>query len=298
MAQEKLGVVGLGAMGSGIAHNLVSAGADVTVWNRTAAKMEPLVAAGAKSAAGALQVAQAASIIFVCVNDTPDVQQVVLGDGGIADGASPGDLIIDNSTISPQVTREIASQLLERGIHMLDAPISGGPEGAAAGTLSLMVGGEREQFDRASPYFEIIGRTITHVGDNGDGQMVKLVNQILVVGHALAMSEAFLFAAAGGLDLERTLQAVSAGAAGSWMLDHRAPQMIRRDWSPGFTIDMQEKDVKLALAAASELAVPLLVTGMVDDFYRVLQKSGLGGEGNHALVKALERLAGFQLGDS
>jgi 3-hydroxyisobutyrate dehydrogenase len=296
MTQEGLGVIGLGAMGGGIAHNLVAAGAEVVVWNRTAAKMKPLVEAGAKAAQGPAEVAEAASIVFVCVNDTADVRQVVLGDGGIADGASRGDLVIDNSTISPRATREIADRLREQGIHMLDAPISGGPEGAAAGTLSLMVGGDLEQFERARPYFDIIGRTITHVGGNGSGQMVKLVNQILVVGHALAMSEAFLFASAGGLDLRLTLQAVSAGAAGSWMLDHRGPQMIERDWAPGFTIDMQEKDVKLALGAASELGVPLLVTGIVDDLYRVLQKSGLGGEGNHALVKALERLAGIRVG--
>lgn len=296
--KEKLGVVGLGAVGSGIAHNLVSAGLDVTVWNRTPSKMDPLLAAGAAAADGPAQVARDASIVFVCVNDTSDVREVVLGEGGVAEGASPGDLIIDNSTISPQATREMAATLIDRGIHMLDAPISGGPEGARAGTLSLMVGGEAEQFQRARPYFEIIGSTITHAGGNGDGQMVKLVNQILVVGHALAMGEAFLFAEAGGLDLAKTLQAVRAGAAGSWMLDHRAPQMIRRDWAPGFTIDMQEKDVKLALEAATELGVPLLVTGIVDDLYRVLQKNGLGGEGNHALVKALERLSGIRLADS
>jgi len=294
--QEKVGVIGLGAIGGGIAHNLLSAGADVTVWNRTEAKMEPLVAAGAAAAANAAEVARSSSIVFICVSDTPDVEEVLFGDEGILQGASPGDLIIDNSTISPQATREMARRLDSAGIHMLDAPVSGGPEGAAAGTLSLMVGGDRAQFERAKPYLDSIGGTITHVGDNGDGQMVKLVNQILVVGHALAMSEAFLFAAAGGLDLERTLQAVQGGAAGSWMLDHRAPQMIRRDWSPGFSIDMQEKDVKLAVGAASELGVPLLVTGLVDDLYRVLQREGMGGEGNHALVKALERLAGIRLG--
>lgn len=295
---ESLGVIGLGAIGRGIAENLVASGAEVTVWNRTGAKMEPLLAAGAAGADSAAAVARSATMVFVCVSDTPDVEEVLFGEGGVVEGASSGLLIVDHSTISPAATREMARRLKDRGIDMLDAPVSGGPEGAAAGTLSLMVGGDDGPFQRAKPYFDVIGGTVTHVGGNGDGQMVKLVNQILVVGHALAMSEAFLFAAAGGLDLERTLQAVQGGAAGSWMLDHRAPQMIRRDWSPGFTIDLQEKDVKLAVGAASDMGLPLLVTGLVDNLYRVLQREGMGAQGNHALVKALETLAGIRLGES
>jgi 3-hydroxyisobutyrate dehydrogenase len=179
---------------------------------------------------------------------------------------------------------------------MLDAPISGGSEGAQKGTLTIMVGGPADQVERAMPLFGTMGKTITHIGDHGSGQMVKLVNQILVVGHALAMSEALLFAQAGGLDLQKTLDAVSAGAAGSWMLSNRGPQIIKRDWRPGFMIDLQEKDVRLILAEADRLGVPALASSLVFHLYRTLQKAGLGSEGNHALIKALERMSGIEVG--
>ena len=179
---------------------------------------------------------------------------------------------------------------------MLDAPISGGSEGAANGTLSIIVGGDEAQFNRAMPVFEAMGKTITHVGDTGAGQMVKLVNQILVVVTMLGVGEALLFAQAGGLDLEKTLTAVSGGAAGSWSLSNRGPQIIERDWRPGFSIDLQQKDVRLVLEAADQLGVPMLGTGQVFQLYRSLQQQGLGGDGNHALTKALENLAGFEIG--
>ncbi len=200
------------------------------------------------------------------------------------------------STISPHATRVIATKLKGKGAHMLDAPVSGGSEGAARGTLSIMVGGEADQFARALPVFQALGKTITHVGEHGAGQMVKLVNQILVVGNALAMCEALLFAQAGGLDLRKTLDAVAGGAAGSWMLSSRGPQIINRDWRPGFTIDLQQKDVRLILRAADELGVPLLGTGTIFNLYRMLQSQGLGAEGNHALIKALEKLSGIEVG--
>ncbi len=295
MTTERVGFIGLGIMGSGMARNLLDAGCDLWVWNRTAEKMEALVQAGAHEANSARELAEQVDITFICVSDTPDVREVVLGPEGVREGLSAGDLVVDMSTISPQVTVEIAQALAEVQAHMLDAPVSGGSEGAADGTLSIMVGGPAEQFERARPYFEAMGETITHVGDNGHGQRVKLVNQILVVGNALAMSEALLFAAAGDLDLERTLEAVAGGAAGSWMLSNRGPQILARDWRPGFTIDLQQKDVKLALEEAERLGVPALATGLVSNLYRVLQRDGLGGEGNHALVKALERLAGQQV---
>ena len=158
-----------------------------------------------------------------------------------------------------------------------------------------MVGGESAQMERAMPVFSAMGEKITHVGGTGAGQMVKLVNQILVVGNALAMCEALVFAQAGGLDLEKTLAAVSDGAAGSWMLTMRGPQILERDWSPGFTIDLQQKDVRLALVAADELGVPVPITSMAFHYYRVLQAPGLGGDGNHALIKAMERLAGIEV---
>jgi 3-hydroxyisobutyrate dehydrogenase len=293
---EKIGFIGLGIMGQGMARNLLKAGFDLTVWNRTASKADDLAVAGAKVAAGPADLAARCDVILICVSDTPDVQQVILGEGGIIEGIRPGSLVIDHSTISPQVTREIAARLAEKGAYMLDAPISGGSEGAAKGTLSLMVGGPVDQFERVMPYLQAEGKTITHVGDHGAGQMAKLVNQILVVVTQLGVSEALLFAQAGGLDLEKTLDAVKGGAAGSWMLSNRGPQMLRRDWQPGFTIDLQQKDLRLVLEAADELGVPALGTSLVFNLYRTLQARGLGGEGNHALVKALEQLAGVEVG--
>ena len=170
--------------------------------------------------------------------------------------------------------------------------MSGGSEGAAKGLLSIMVGGDPEQFTRALPYLQAMGKTITHVGGSGDGQTVKLVNQILVVGTMLAVSEALTFAKASGVDLQKTLAAVSGGAAGSWMLANRGPQCIARDWRPGFTIDLQQKDLRLVLQAADQVGAPLLATSQIYQLYRVLQQAGLGHEGNHALIKALERLSG------
>ncbi len=293
---EKIGFIGLGIMGNGMALNLLKAGHEVVVWNRTPSRMSAALAAGAQAAERPADVARQCGIIMVCVSDTPDVQQVVLGADGALEGGRAGQLVIDHSTISPHATLEIAQKLNEKGLHLLDAPISGGSEGAAKGTLSIMIGGEVEQFARARPYLEAFGKTITHVGPQGAGQMVKLVNQILVVVTELAVSEALLFAQAGGLDLEATLNAVKGGAAGSWMLANRGPQMIARDWRPGFTIDLQQKDLRLVLEAADQLGVPLLATSAVFHMYRTLQAQGLGGEGNHALVKALEGMAGIRLG--
>ncbi|MBE2197313.1 MAG: NAD-binding protein [Anaerolinea sp.] len=292
---ETIGFIGLGIMGRGMAHNLLKAGFSVRVWNRTAGRMDELVAAGATAGGSPADVAAHSDITFICVSDTPDVQAVVLGENGVIHGARPGSLVVDHSTISPLATQEMAAQLAEKGVHMLDAPISGGSEGAANGTLSIMVGGDAAQFDRALPAFQAMGKTITHVGPNGAGQMVKLVNQILVVVTMQAVGEALLFAQAGGLDLEKTLTAVAGGAAGSWMLSNRGPQVINRDWRPGFTIDLQQKDLRLVLQTADQLGVPLPGVAQVFQFYRTLQQQGLGGEGNHALVKALEHLAGLTI---
>lgn len=290
---ENVGFIGLGIMGRGMAANILRAGFPLTVWNRTAAKMEPLVAAGAQAATTPADLAARSGIIVICVSDTPDVEAVILGPDGVIAGARPGSLVVDCSTISPEATRRLAQTLAARGIGMLDAPVSGGSEGAAKGTLSIMVGGKEADFQRALPVLQAMGKQITHVGDHGAGQTVKLMNQILVVGHALAMSEAFLFGQAHGVDLEKALTALTAGAAGSWMLSHRGPQILRRDWQPGFTIDLQQKDLRLVLAAADAAGVPVPATAFIFQLYRTLQAQGLGGEGNHALIKALEHLAGF-----
>jgi 3-hydroxyisobutyrate dehydrogenase len=292
---ERIGFIGLGIMGRGMAANLLKAGFPLTVWNRTTTRMQELVAEGAHAGASPADVAERSDIVVICVSDTPDVQEVILGERGVIHGARPGSLVIDCSTISPKATREIADKLAERGVFMLDAPVSGGSEGAAKGTLSIMVGGEAEQFARALPVFQAMGKTITHVGGHGAGQTVKLVNQVLVVGNCIAMCEALMFAQAGGVDLRKTYDAISQGAAGSWMFTHRAPQIIARDWRPGFTIDLQQKDLRLVLEAADELGAPVLIASLVFQLYRTLQARGLGNEGNHALIKALEHLAGFQI---
>lgn len=293
---EKIGFIGLGIMGQGMVKNLMKAGFEVNIWNRTPARMDPFCEAGARCCSSPADVAAHSDIIITCVSNTADVEEVILRENGVIYGANEGDLVIDMSTISPDTTRYIAGTLKQKGVEMLDAPISGGSEGAANGTLSIMVGGDEEQFKRALPVFEAMGKTITHVGDIGAGQMVKLVNQILVVVTMLGVSEALLFAQAGGLDLDKTLNAVSQGAAGSWALNNRGPQMIARDWRPGFTIDLQQKDIRLVLEAADKLGVPLLGTGIIFQLYRALQDQGFGGDGNHALVKALENMSGILVG--
>lgn len=294
--REELGFIGLGIMGRGMALNLLKAGHALTVWNRTPARLAPLLAAGARAGLSPADVAAHSDIICLCVSDTPDVQAVTAGPQGVFAGVRPGALIIDHSTISPQATQALGAEAAARGAAWLDAPVSGGSEGAAKGTLSIMLGGAAEQVARAMPYLQAMGKTITHVGPLGAGQMAKLVNQILIVNTMQGIGEALLLAQAGGLDLGKTLEAVSGGAAGSWMLSNRAPQVIARDWRPGFTIDLQTKDLRLALAAADALGIPLPHTGLILSYYRALQTTGQGSEGNHALVKALERLAGMLIG--
>jgi 3-hydroxyisobutyrate dehydrogenase len=293
---ERVGFIGLGIMGRGMARNLLKAGFELRVWNRTASRMDELAAEGASATTNPAGLAAQSDIIIICVSDTPDVEAVIQGENGVIQGAQAGALVIDMSTISPQATQAIAAKLAERSVQMLDAPVSGGSEGAARGTLSIMIGGEAAQVERAMPVFQAMGKTITHVGGTGAGQTVKLVNQILVVGNMLAAAEALLFAQAGGVDLQKALAAVVGGAAGSWMLSNRGPQVLARDWRPGFTIDLQQKDIRLVLSAADELGAPLPGTALIFQLYRTLQAQGLGAEGNHALVKALEHLAGFEIG--
>ena len=293
---EQVGFIGLGIMGQGMARNLLKAGFGLTVWNRTASRADALVSEGATRSGSPADLAAQCDVIVICVSDTPDVEAVLFDEAGVFHGVRSGSLIVDCSTISPIKTQQFAATLAEQGVHMLDAPISGGSEGAALGTLSIMVGGEAEQVERAMPYLEAMGKSITHVGGNGAGQMVKLVNQILVANSMLALGEAFLFAQAGGLDLEKTLKAVEGGAAGSWTLSNRGPQVIKRDWRPGFMIDLQQKDIRLILEAADALGVPLLGCSTVFHLYRTLQNQGGGAEGNHALVRALENLAGIEVG--
>jgi 3-hydroxyisobutyrate dehydrogenase len=291
---SRLGFIGLGTMGHGMALNLLMAGNNLTVWNRTPEKSVDLVCDVAPSP---VELGKTSDIVFVCVSDTPDVEEVVFGENGVINGLESGALVVDHSTISPVATRELATRAGESGVAWLDAPVSGGAEGAVNGTLAVMVGGPAEALDRVRPYMEAYSKTITHIGEEpGSGQMAKAVNQVLVVLNELAASEALLLAQGAGLDLETTLAAVEGGAAGSWMLSNRGPQMIARDWRPGFTIDLQQKDLRIVLDSADELGIPLPGVSLVFQLYRALQSQGLGAEGNHALVKALEQLAGVQLG--
>ena len=214
---ERIGFIGMGIMGRGMAANLLRAGHDVIVWNRSPGRTDDLAAAGAAVAESPAGLARDCSIVMICISDTPDVEQVVRGAGGILAGLKPGALVVDHSTISASATRALAAEVAAAGGHWLDAPVSGGSEGAERGTLSIMAGGDAAQFERARPFLEAFGTTITHVGPVGAGQLVKQVNQILVVVNELAVSEALLLAEAGGLDLDATLEAVKGGAAGSWL---------------------------------------------------------------------------------
>lgn len=277
-------------MGRGMVSNLLAKGHRPTVWNRTPGKAADFDVTEARDLEG---LATDTDVIVICVSDTPDVVEVV---GGLRPGLRPGQLVVDHSTISPSETWRLARELAQDEVNWLDAPVTGGSEGAERGTLATMVGGSESDLKRARPILESYSSSITHLGPVGSGQLAKLVNQILVVGNQMAASEALLFAEAAGLDLERTLEAVKGGAAGSWMLANRGPQMIAGNWKPGFTIDLQQKDLRLVLDAADEFGTPLPATALIFQLYRGLQQSGLGHEGNHALIKALRHLSGDDLG--
>ena len=292
---ERIGFIGLGIMGRPMARNLATSGYSLTVWNRSRAGIDELAREGASPASSPLEVARQSDVVITMVTDSPDVEEVALGANGIIEGARPGLVHIDMSTISPNVTRRIASHLAERGIDMLDAPVSGGDTGARAGTLSIMVGGDEETFGRCRPVFEVLGRTIVHCGPNGAGQTVKLCNQIVVALNNLAMCEALVFAAKAGVDIRRMLEAVGAGAASSWALLNLAPRVLDRDFRPGFKVAHQQKDLRLALETAGQQASPLPGTSLAHQLFSAVEAEGLGAEGTQALVIALEKLAGVEV---
>ncbi len=287
-----IGFVGLGIMGAGMAANLLKAGFPVRGWNRTAARAQALQSAGLHIASSPSDAARGAQSTILCVSDTPDVAAVLFGEQGVIQGAETNSVIIITSTIQPEAVKNFAEKLAAKNLHLIDAPMTGGSEGAAKGTLTFMVGADPQQLESVRPVLAAMGKNIVHVGPVGQGQMVKLVNQILVAGTMLSMCEALHFAQAAGLDLEKTLAAVSGGAAGSWTVTNRGPQVIRQDWRPGFSIDLQEKDLRIARATAQALHAPIPATEIASAFYRSLQARGLGHEGNHALIKALDTLAG------
>ncbi len=293
--QTHIGFVGLGIMGKPMARNLLKAGYSLTAYSRQRAAVEALMADGASGAQSAREAAEEADVVIIIVTDTPDVRQVTLGQEGILEGIQSGKVIIDMSTISPTVTREIAQTAETKGVHLLDAPVSGGEGGAIAATLSIMVGGEEAVFQSCLPIFRAMGKNITHMGPSGTGQLTKLCNQIAVAVTNLAMSEALVFGAKAGVNLEKMQQAISAGAAGSWQLSNLAPRILQRDFDPGFMVKLQQKDLRLVLQEAEHLQLPLPATSLVHNLFHALEASGAGDEGTHALVKVLEGLAGVEV---
>ncbi len=291
MAIGRVGFIGLGIMGAPMAANLVKAGFHVAVWNRTPARMTPLLELGAIPAASPAEVASATQVSISCVTNSPDVEAVALGPAGIAEGAAPGHVYIDCSTIAPETARDVARRLHERGVNMLDAPVSGGDVGARAGTLAIMVGGESPVFDACLPVLQAMGKTIIHVGPSGAGQAVKLCNQVAGGLNLLAMAEAIALARAAGVDPARMLEVVSAGAAGSWMLSNLAPRAIRGDFAPGFMVDLMQKDLRLVLDEAARSHTPLPGSALVNQLFQVVQAQGRGADGTQAIVDAVAWLA-------
>ena len=288
---KRIGFIGLGLMGTGMSKNLLKAGYPVTVWNRTASKMEPLVEAGAKAAGSPREVAENSDVVIGIVTDSPDVEQVLLGPDGVIHGAREGMICIDMSTISPITTREISAKLAEKGVKMLDAPVSGGVIGANNGTLSIMVGGDEGVFDECLPIFEAMGKTITLVGGIGDGQVTKAVNQILVGTTMLGVAEALVFAKKAGVDVEKVHSAVSGGAAGSWQLTNNGGRVLRGDMEPGFKIKDYLKDLRIIMETAESIEMPLPATSLVQQMYRAMQAEGLLEKGTQAVSMMVEKLA-------
>jgi 3-hydroxyisobutyrate dehydrogenase len=288
---KRAAFIGLGIMGGPMAGNLLASHVPLVVHTRTRGKASRLIDNGAKWAKTPAEAAADADVVFVCVTDTPDVEAVLLGENGVIRSARRGLIVVDHSTISPAATRKMAAKLAEHGTMLLDAPISGGESGAKNAKLSIMVGGDRVAFDQVEPLLKRMGTTITHCGASGSGQLTKLVNQILVTVTNLAVCEALTFAKKYELDLEQTLAAVAGGAAGSWQLSNLGPKMIADDFRPGFTINLQQKDLKLVLAAGEESNISLPATSLVHQLFTAAQAAGHGKDGTQALFTVVEKLA-------
>ena len=291
---QRVGLIGLGIMGTPMARNLLKAGFQVVAYSRTRTKVEEMVKEGAQGVSSSREVAESSEVVITMVPDSPDVQQVILGPQGVIEGARDDSVVIDMSTISPTVTQDIAARLREKKVHMLDAPVSGGQWGAVQRTLAIMVGGETEIVERCTPVFEALGQRIVHVGPNGAGQTVKLVNQILVAGTLNAVCEALVFAARAGVDLEKTIEAVSGGAAYSWQLENLGKRIIQGDFAPGFMVKLQQKDLRLVLEQGRDMHLTLPGTALVNQLFHSLEAAGEGELGTQALVKALERASGVE----
>lgn len=291
MTRPTVGLIGTGLMGEPMARNLLQAGFPLCVFTRTKSKAQQLLAEGARWMASPADLTRSVDTVISIVSDSPDVQEVFCGASGVCSGLRTGTLCIDMSTIAPEVAVCVAAKVADSGGAFVDAPVSGGRTGAQAGTLSIMVGGDERDVARALPIFDVLGKSTIHVGPVGHGQLAKLCNQILCGLNLLGVSEAMVLAKRAGLDADKMLQAVSAGAAGSWALDNLGPRMLNRDFAPMFMIDLQQKDLRIALSTARESTVPLPGTALVSQLLAANQAAGEGREGTQALVKTLERLS-------
>lgn len=297
ISHKKIGFIGLGIMGRPMALNLLKAGHPVLVYGRRQAVLDELTAAGASAAASPKEVAGNSDIVITMLPDSPDVEAVVAGAEGILAGAKPGMLLIDMSTISPVSTKAISAELSKAGVRMLDAPVSGGDKGAVAGTLSIMAGGDREDFEKAKPLFEAMGKTITYCGPIGSGQIVKACNQIVVALVIEAISEALVLGSKAGVDPEIILNVLGGGLAQTRVMDMRGPTMIRHDFTPGFKARLHRKDLNIVLQAARENGVTLPVTALVDQMFTKLVASDKGDLDHSALLTVIEELSGHSLTD-
>lgn len=288
----RVGFIGLGTMGAPMARNLLAADFEVVVHNRTRSKEEPLAEAGAERAGSPGEAASGADVVVTIVSDTPDVEEVLFGTDGVAAGAGEGAVVCDMSTISPAATRDFGSRLAERGLRLVDAPVSGGSEGAERGTLAVMVGGESTDVERARPILECVGGKVTHVGPLGSGQLTKAVNQIIVGGYMLACAEGMVFGLKAGLDMDAVLEAIGTGMSRSAVLEMRAPNMLRDDYPLGFKLSLHLKDLGIALETARGLGVDLPLADLVAGIERALVIEH-GSEDMSVIAAELRRRAGL-----
>lgn len=298
MPDRTVGFVGLGIMGLPMAKNLLDAGYEVVGHNRSSEPVEELVEAGGEDGGSPAGVAEASDVVLLCLPDSPDVERVVLGgedeDDPLIDGLSEGMTVIDHSTISPVVAEEVAAELDEVGVKLLDAPISGGEEGAIEGTLSIMVGGDEGTLKEQRDLLDVMGETVTHCGPSGAGQTTKAANQIVVAAQMVGVSEAMVFASQAGADLESVVEAISGGAAGCWTLDNRAPDMIQGDFDPGFFAEYQYKDLRIATDAGEAFGAPMPQTELAHELYKSMVGNEMGRDDNSGVMQVIELLAGTE----
>lgn len=292
-AARPVAFIGLGTMGVAMAANLARAGFAVTAWNRTAGKAADLLELGVTEAPTAAAAAARADIVVICVSDTPDVEAVLFGADGVVDGAKPGTLIIDCSTIAPSGSWDFAARLRERDLRMIDAPVSGGSEGARNATLTIFVGGDERDVEHARPVLGALGRTITHVGPIGAGQAVKAVNQVILAGTYLGVAEGIVLAMKAGLDVEQVVGALSGGAAQSWVLANRSGRMLDNEYPLGFKVALHRKDLAIALELAGQLGAALPVSALAAQLESGLIARGHGEDDMSALARAIRGLSGL-----